>query len=103
VARFRTCFIDRAAAKDPTVIPPSCQQLGRPGSGSLPAAAGRRINQVVTPAAAQAAKLTFSRAAERALRWEAGAFLLAFLLSFLLPGKARSYQPAPEQPSPTVT
>jgi hypothetical protein len=58
---------------------------------------------VITPAAAQAVQLTFSRAAERALRWEAGAFLLAFLLSCLLPAKARGDQPATEQPSPTVT
>ena len=103
VARVRSCFIQRAKAKDPTVVPPSCQQLGRPGSGSLPAAAGRRINQVITPAAAQAVQLTFSRAAEHAMRWEAGAFLLAFLLSCLLPAKARGDQPATEQPSPTVT
>jgi EmrB/QacA subfamily drug resistance transporter len=103
VAGVRSCFIERTKAKDPTVVPLSCQQLGRAGPGSLPAAAGRRINQVITPAAAQAVQLTFSRAAERALRWEAGAFLLAFLLSCLLPAKARGDQPAPEQPSPTVT
>jgi hypothetical protein len=39
-----------------------------------------------------ALRLGFSHAAELALRREVGAFLLVFLLSLLLPPKARSYQ-----------
>jgi cell division protein FtsW (lipid II flippase) len=42
---------------------------------------------------AEAVRLNFSRAAEQTIWCLAGAFLVAFLLAFLLPRKAQSHQP----------
>lgn len=92
VAGFGACFVDRAKAKDPTVVPSSCQQAEAGPAGGSSSQADQRIGRVVEPAAAEAVRLNFSRSTERAMRWEAGAFLLAFLLTFLLPPKASSHQ-----------
>jgi EmrB/QacA subfamily drug resistance transporter len=58
---------------------------------------GQLAGQPLTGADAQ--RLGFSKAAEFALRWEVAAFLLLFLLSFLLPPRARSRQTGPESSS----
>ena len=99
VAGFRTCFVDRARAKDPATVPSSCRRAQpRPATGALQEA-GQRITRAVEPAAAEAVRRNFSRATELAMWWEAGAFGLAFVLTFLLPARARSHQPAPTSPA----
>jgi predicted MFS family arabinose efflux permease len=92
VADFRDCFVDRSIQPDPTVIPPSCR-ANQPGTVDASTAAHKKIGRVVEAAAADAVRLNFSRAAEQTIWWQAGAFLVAFLLAFLLPHKVLSHQP----------
>jgi hypothetical protein len=78
VAGFRTCFQDRASAKDPTAVPPSCQGLSGQGPGL------ERVGRVVAATADLARRRTFSDAFQRTLLFEVGVFLLCLLLTFLL-------------------
>jgi hypothetical protein len=78
-AGFRTCFEDRANAKDPSAVPASCargQALGQ----SQP-----QIGQVVGAAADTARRQDFSLAFQRSLLFQVAVFLACFLLMFLLP------------------
>jgi len=80
VAGFETCFLDRASAKDPSAVPPSCQRVAqRQGQGQ------DRVGQVVASTAEAARKRNFSDAFERTLLFEVAVFLLCLLLAFLLP------------------
>jgi len=87
VSQFTTCFHDRAAEKDPTVIPPSCQQPH--GANGTQPAASQRITQVITHAAQTANARNFAQAIERILWYLTCAFLASLLLLFLLPAEAR--------------
>jgi len=78
VAGFETCFQDRASAKDPSAVPPSCQRLAQ-GQGQ------DRVGRVVASTAEAARKRNFSDAFERTLLFEVAVFLLCLLLAFLLP------------------
>ena len=86
---FTICFHDRAAEKDPTVIPASCRQATAPSGNALPIAASQRITQVVTHAGQTANARNFAQATERILWYITGAFLLSLLLIFLLPAGAK--------------
>jgi predicted MFS family arabinose efflux permease len=55
--------------------------------------AGQATPGTVAVTGAEAVRLNFSDAAEQTIWFLAGAFLVAFLLAFLLPRKARSHQP----------
>ena len=80
VAGFETCFLDRASAKDPSAVPPSCQRVAqRQGQGQ------DRVGQVVASTAEAARKRNFSDAFVRTLLFEVAVFLLCLLLAFLLP------------------
>ena len=54
--------------------------------------AGQSTTGVDSVTGAEAVRLNFSRAAAQTIWWHAGAFLVAFLLAFLLPRKAPSHQ-----------
>jgi hypothetical protein len=74
-AGFRTCFEDRANAKDPSAVPASCAQAqGQDGVG-----------RVVAATADAARRQNFSEAFQRTLLLEVAVFLACFLLVFLLP------------------
>jgi EmrB/QacA subfamily drug resistance transporter len=77
---FRTCFEDRAAAKDPSAVPPSCAraQAQAPGQG--------RVGPVIAAAADAARRRDFSEAFQRTLLFEVAVFGACFVLVFLLPG-----------------
>jgi hypothetical protein len=79
-AGFRTCFEDRANAKDPSAVPASCARAQAQGQ-SQP-----QLAQVVGAAADAARRQSFSQAFQRSLLFEIGVFLASFLLVFLLPG-----------------
>jgi hypothetical protein len=80
-AGFRTCFEDRANAKDPSAVPPSCAQAQAQGQGQ-----GReQIGRVVAASADSARRQSFSQAFQRSLLFEVAVFLACFLLVFLLP------------------
>ncbi|MGH3319520.1 MAG: MFS transporter [Streptosporangiaceae bacterium] len=86
---FHQCFVDRASSGDPQVTPASCQR-SQAASGSLSPAASRAVERAVRAyAAPQALRRDFSFTFQRTLLYEMGAFVSAFLLVFLLPGRAR--------------
>ena len=78
-AGFRTCFEDRANAKDPSAVPPSCAQAQARAQGQ------EQTGRVVAAAADTARRQSFSQAFQRTLLFEVGVFLVCFLLVFLLP------------------
>jgi hypothetical protein len=87
VTGFRTCFNDRAHAKDPTADPVSCQR-GHEALAALPLPAGVKDQvqrTVSTKAAPRALGRTFSRSFQQTLLYEIAIYLLAFALVFTLP------------------
>jgi EmrB/QacA subfamily drug resistance transporter len=79
---FATCFQDRAGAKDPSAVPPSCQRVAQePGQGQ----GQDRVGRVVAAYADIARRRTFSEAFERTLLFEVAVFLACFLLVLRLP------------------
>jgi hypothetical protein len=78
-AGFRTCFEDRARAKDPSAVPASCARAQARSQGQ------DRVAQVVAATADQARRQSFSEAFQRTLLFEVAVFLACFLLVFLLP------------------
>ncbi|MFL5794622.1 MAG: MFS transporter [Actinomycetes bacterium] len=83
-AGFRTCFEDRANAKDPSAVPASCAR-GQ-------AQAQPQVGRVVAATADAARRQDFSQAFQRTLLFEVAVYLVCFLLMFLLPaarGEAR--------------
>ncbi|MDQ1438183.1 MAG: hypothetical protein QOK43_1812 [Acidimicrobiaceae bacterium] len=80
VAGFRTCFNDRAHAKDPSETPASCRQDDS-GSGS-----GAAVDKAVTAKALpQAQRIDFTDTMERTALYIGLAFLLALAAVFALP------------------
>jgi hypothetical protein len=82
-AGFRTCFEDRANAKDPSAVPASCARAQGQGQGG--AQGQPQLAQVVGATADSARRQSFSQAFQRSLLFEIGVFLASFLLVFLLP------------------
>jgi EmrB/QacA subfamily drug resistance transporter len=78
-AGFRTCFEDRANAKDPSAVPISCARAQAQGQGQ------DQVGQVVAATADTARRQNFSEAFQRTLLFEVAVFLTCFLLVFLLP------------------
>jgi EmrB/QacA subfamily drug resistance transporter len=78
-AGFRTCFQDRANAKDPSAVPASCARAQAQAQGQ------DRVGRVVAATADLARRQSFSEAFQRTLLFEVGVFLACFLLVFLLP------------------
>ena len=78
-AGFRTCFEDRANAKDPSAVPASCAR------GQAQAQGQPRVGQVVAATADAARRQDFSQAFQRTLLFEVVVFGVCFLLMFLLP------------------
>jgi EmrB/QacA subfamily drug resistance transporter len=76
---FRTCFEDRANAKDPSAVPASCARVQGQAQGQ------DGIGQVVTASADSARRQDFSQAFQRTLLFEVAVYLVCFLLVFLLP------------------
>ena len=80
-AGFRTCFEDRANAKDPSAVPASCAQVQSQAQGQ------EEVGRVVAAAADTARRQDFSEAFQRTLLFEVAVFLACFLLVFLLPAR----------------
>jgi EmrB/QacA subfamily drug resistance transporter len=78
-AGFRTCFEDRASAKDPSAVPASCARAQALGQGQ------EGIGQVVAASADSARRQDFAQAFQRTLLFEVAVYLVCFLLVFLLP------------------
>ena len=78
-AGFRTCFEDRASAKDPSAVPASCAR------GQAQAQGQPQVGQVVAATADAARRQNFSKAFQRSLLFEVAVYLACFLLVFLLP------------------
>jgi EmrB/QacA subfamily drug resistance transporter len=94
-----TCFEDRAGAKDPAAVPPSCQRVAQePGQGQ----GQDRVGRVVAAYADTARRRTFSEAFERTLLFEVGVFLACFLLVRLLPDP-RGRAPGGHAPAEVAT
>jgi EmrB/QacA subfamily drug resistance transporter len=89
-AGFRTCFEDRASAKDPSAVPASCARAQAQGKGQP------QVAKVVTATADSARRQDFSKAFQRTLLFEVVVYLACFLLVFLLPAVRgdRAGQPA---------
>jgi EmrB/QacA subfamily drug resistance transporter len=104
VAGFETCFQDRASAKDPSAVPPSCQRAaaaegsGEPQGGAPVNQGQGRVGQVVAATADAARRQDFSDAFQRTLLFEVAVFLLTMVLTFLLPDpRGRAAQRAPAE------
>jgi predicted MFS family arabinose efflux permease len=105
VAGFETCFQDRARAKDPSAVPPSCQRVegsGEPQGGApvnrAQAQGQGRVGEVVAATADAARRQDFSDAFQRTLLFEVAVFLLTLVLTFLLPDpRGRAAQRAPAE------
>jgi EmrB/QacA subfamily drug resistance transporter len=80
-AGFRTCFEDRANAKDPSAVPASCARAEAQGQGQ----GQEQVGRVVAATADTARRQNFSQAFQRSLLFEVAVFLACFLLVFLLP------------------
>jgi EmrB/QacA subfamily drug resistance transporter len=94
-AGFRTCFEDRANAKDPSAVPASCARAQAQGQGQ------DRVGQAVAATAETARRQSFSEAFERTLLFEVAVFLACFLLVFVLPGSRGGAREQPaEAPAP---
>jgi hypothetical protein len=78
-AGFRTCFEDRANAKDPSAVPASCARAQAQAQGQ------QKVGQVVAATADAARRQDFSDAFQRTLLFEVAVFGACFLLMFLLP------------------
>ncbi|HEX8134259.1 MAG TPA: MFS transporter, partial [Actinomycetes bacterium] len=94
VAGFEACFQDRANAKDPSAVPPSCQRAAAQGQGQ----GQGQVGQVVAATADAARRQDFSDAFQRTLLFEVAVFLLTMVLTFLLPDpRGRAAQRAPAE------
>jgi EmrB/QacA subfamily drug resistance transporter len=84
---YKTCFNDKAHAKDPTANPPSCQRLQQQAAAiPAPPALKQQVNQIITAQAApKAVAHTFSRSFQQTLIYEITIYLIAFCLVFMLP------------------
>lgn len=95
IATFRSCYHDRMASNDQSVTPKSCR-AGRSdagkGSDALPAPVGKQMAAALEKAGSRANAENFTLALQRTLWCAAGAMLLVFLLSFILPPRARSWK-----------
>ena len=80
VAGFRTCFVDRSAASDPSAQPASCRR--RPAVGDVDGAA---VSRAYAEAARRALRDDFSTAVRWGLAYEVLVFALAGLLVLRLP------------------
>jgi EmrB/QacA subfamily drug resistance transporter len=80
-AGFRTCFEDRANAKDPSAVPASCAQA----QAQAQSQGQEEVGRVVAAAADTARRQDFSEAFQRTLLFEVAVYLACFLLVFLLP------------------
>jgi EmrB/QacA subfamily drug resistance transporter len=100
VAGFSACFNDRMAQKDPFVLPPSCVEAEwQAANAQLPAAAAQQIEQVMSGAADRAVRSDFGNAMQNSVWFQAGLFVVTFVLVFLLPKKLphheEDYEPEP--------
>ncbi|MFN2463649.1 MAG: MFS transporter [Candidatus Dormibacteria bacterium] len=112
VARYRQCFHDRSAARDPGEEPASCRRAlsYRPTPAQLgvtprqAAVVGPRIGAVAGPlfarSAVDARARDFTDTMEVSLIYNAVAFAIAFFLIFLLPRHIRQHG-APRAAPPT--
>jgi EmrB/QacA subfamily drug resistance transporter len=94
-AQFGVCLHDRLVAADPTVTPPSCRTsaVGAAGAALPPAA-----RQVLASAGGRAVGHDFAASLQRTLWFQAGVFLLSFLLMLALPrgaGRRRAEDSGP--------
>jgi EmrB/QacA subfamily drug resistance transporter len=94
-AQFGVCLHDRLVAADPTVTPPSCRTAAVGAAGqALPPAA----HQVLASAGGTAVRHDFAASLQRTLWFQAGVFLLSFLLMLALPrgaGRRRAEDAGP--------
>jgi hypothetical protein len=76
-------------------VPSSCQRAEKSGAqGSISPGTERRVERAMVSAADSARERDFTASIERTLRWEVGAFVAVFLLTFFLPEKLRPEAPA---------
>ncbi|MFC7385567.1 MFS transporter [Sphaerisporangium rhizosphaerae] len=95
VEGVRACVHDRAVAKDPVLVPASCERLqADAASAAKGPEAGAAIGRAVASAGTEAAKQGFSVAMKTILWVVDGMLLLTFLVAFLLPKHAREQEEA---------
>lgn len=91
---FRACYHDRMAAPDATRTPASCRTAPSgqgTSSGRLPASVSKGMATALDHAGSRANGENFTLALQRTLWCATGAMVLVFLLSFVLPPRARSW------------
>ena len=101
VAGLRDCGHDRVVAKDPVAVPASCVRANQAVEAAAATPSGAAVRAAVATATEDSSKRGFSDALKITLAVEIGMLALTFLLTFLLPPRARPHQaPAAPQESP---
>ncbi|MEV7770799.1 MFS transporter [Kitasatospora sp. NPDC086791] len=93
IATFRSCYHDRMVANDQSQTPASCRgaQSGDGASAQVPGSVDKQMATALEQAGSRANGENFTLALQRTLWFAAGAMLLVFLLSFVLPARPRSW------------
>ncbi|GGN36467.1 putative actinorhodin transporter [Streptomyces kronopolitis] len=93
IATFRSCYHDRMVAKDPSQTPASCggAKSGDGATAQVPDSVSKQMAAVFEHTGSRANGENFTLALQRTLWCAAGAMMLVFLLSFLLPARARKW------------
>ncbi|MEU8471826.1 MFS transporter [Streptomyces sp. NPDC029006] len=94
IRAFKTCYHDRMAATDQAATPESCRAAAADdgkGSDAPPALADKKVAVALEHAGSRANGQNFTLALQRTLWCTVGAMVLVFLLSFILPPRARNW------------
>ena len=104
-AQFGVCLHDRLVASDPTMTPPSCRTSAVGGPGAAAHALPPAAHRVLASAGGSAVRHDFAASLQRTLWFQAGVFLLSFLLMLVLPagaGRRRAEDSASGVQTPTT-
>ena len=88
-AGFAACVHDRFNQQDLNLVPASCQV-----SGQLPASLAQPVGAALNTASTDVRHQNFLAAILYTLRFQLAAYLLCFLLVFLLPGRPSAVRPS---------
>lgn len=92
IDNFQSCFQDRAKAKDLSAVPESCKagEAQMQSFGAQQPAMAQKVGDALKARGLEANHLNFLSAMEKTLLYQAGALVVIFFLSFLLPMRPRS-------------
>jgi EmrB/QacA subfamily drug resistance transporter len=87
VANFRACAKESGKNEDATRPPAACREIVP--AGAVPTGQERQVGKALADASVKARKEGYARATDRVLWYEVGIIGLGFVLTFMLPRRAR--------------